>query len=69
MITLEEYTRQVNTNIELSKEIERLNNIINELEESFKSVIGNNEEDIVSKNELCKIFLHKIKELKGSDKE
>jgi len=30
---MEEYVRQVNTNIELSQEIERLNNTINDIKE------------------------------------
>ena len=45
---------------EQQKEIDRLNNIINEIREQCKSVIGNPEYTIVSKNELCKQFLETI---------
>ena len=35
---MEEYVRQVNTNIELSQEIERLNNIIKEVREYANNI-------------------------------
>ncbi len=45
-------------NIIKDKEIQRLNNIINEAKEECKSVIGNPEHTIVSKNELMKLMLN-----------
>jgi len=39
---MEEYVRQVDTNIELSQEIKRLNNIINELSEKNRNLLEDN---------------------------
>ena len=69
-----DYYQLVNDNNELCKEIERLNNIINEIEEHFvflkmNSTGGNKEffEDILVFIEALKELT--LKELKGSDKE
>ena len=56
------------------KEIERLNNIINELEKGIENMwVDNSGDDIWQyEEEMClyrEEFLDKIKELKGSDKE
>ena len=42
----------------LQQKVDRLNNIINEAKEECKSVIGNPEHTIVSKNELMKLMLN-----------
>lgn len=65
--------RRTNTELhqtieEKDKEIERLNNIINELEEwLFVQIVINSEDDMI--DTLYSWVLDKIKELKGSDKE
>lgn len=46
--------------------IEQLENIINEAKEECKSVIGNPEHTIVSKNELMKLMLNTLN--KGDNK-
>ena len=60
---MEEYVRQVNTNIELSQEIERLNNIIKIMEKYFELILnlgydydGLNEKESLKKliDELCR---------------
>ena len=45
---------------EIIEELDRLNNIINEAKEECKSVIGNPEHTIVSKNELMKLMLNTL---------
>lgn len=51
--------------MEIADERDRLNNIINEAKEECKSVIGNPEHTIVSKNELMKLMLNTLN--KGSE--
>ena len=77
MITMEEYVRQVNTNVELSQEIERLNNIINELEKElnkdYDTYVCKNKQYgktyQVGANTYREHILYKLQELKGSDKD
>jgi len=64
----------IQTILDLHKEIERLNNIINELEKGIENMwVDNSGDDTWQYKEeawLCREeFLDKIKELKGSDKE
>ena len=63
-----DYYQLVNDNNELCKEIERLNNIINELEKDLKEKIEEDRLNILSNSHWLYI-LDKLQELKDSDKE
>lgn len=57
---------------EKDKEIERLTNIINELEKYCKEMAHIEENELIAMNDFEEVYidvLDKIKELKGSDKE
>lgn len=57
---------------EKDREIERLNNIINELEKYCKEMAHIEENELIAMNDFEEVYidvLDKIKELKGSDKE
>jgi len=59
-------------NVKLKEEIERLNNIINELEKYCKEMAHIEENELIAMNDFEEVYidvLEKIKELKGSDKE
>ena len=59
-------------NEERDKEIERLNNIINELEKYCKEMAHIEENELIAMNDFEEVYidvLDKIKELKGVDKE
>ena len=68
----EMYQDEITTIVNFIKEIERLNNIINEIED-FCIVMGKMYEEDYKDNDIASIFnicmLNKIKELKGVDKE
>lgn len=75
IINVDDIQEIIDTNKYLSQEIERLNNIINELEKWLKSEYErylNDEENLVFSNVEAIDYgsvLNKLKELKGSDKE
>lgn len=72
MITMEEYVRQVNTNIELSQEIERLHSIIKEVREYIKDMTLYNEYDKCDtgmKNYQCTHLLEILDKVKEKENE
>ena len=61
-----DYSQLVMNNVYCHKEIERLNNIINELEKYLNKVIETSAE---MERITCSFVLKYLQELKGSDKE
>ena len=67
--SIEEFTEEI---IDKKQEIERLNNIINELEKYCKEMAHIEENELIAMNDFEEVYidvLDKIKELKGSGKE